>query len=762
NPSFDAYSPNTPLFTGNLPPNTTCDIATYYLKARLVDLEACEDESQAFAVNVYPSIAATTVVSVKECFLSINVCDGFEASYNGTSIGGSNTIELSIEDESPAIISVSNPAAPSDCQAIEIEQVFDCDAAGLGNFVWEDSNKDGVQDADEMGINGVTVTLLDADGNVLATTVTANHPDTGEAGYYAFTDLQPGTYMVEFAKPEGSYNFSPSNAGTQDSDSNADETSGRTEMIGLSSGEFNSTIDAGFVGSCCSFVPTAKMDLTVCSGQPFELAVMTEGNCPKEVTWSDGTSGDLLQIGALVNNTCEPMEVAFTATIGEEVNCPKQEQTFVVTVLPIPSMNNVTVNKTDCSIVVNTCEGFDIEMIVNNGEPQMANSYTTISGEITTVSFQITSGSCGSFELVEMLDCSDYCPSIEAVATELSICSGEEAILSVNTFNTNPTDVLWSNGDVGAVITLENLINNTCHPILQTFTATTTSIGTCETEEVNFEVTVYPKPDALATVEVDEDNCSIVASACPDVNILYQMADGTLVSSSTFSADQGSGLHELNFIFTSTFGCGQINIPASIECEALVNIDSFVWTDLNGNGLQDEGEPGIAGVVINLLDENGNIVATVTTDENGGYTFNDVPDGVYVIEAELPNGYTFTLPNQGNENSDSDVNLDGVSDEIQLNEGDNVSNIDIGFVPICINLSEVFATDQNNCLGVGEVVSVEVNEVTLGAGEIILYILYTNPEDILGSIVGQNLSPMFMIQQDGSTNYYVGAVIGPD
>ncbi|MEJ7346044.1 SdrD B-like domain-containing protein, partial [Staphylococcus haemolyticus] len=40
----------------------------------------------------------------------------------------------------------------------------------LGDYVWKDTNKDGVQDSDEKGIQGVTVTLKDKNGNVLKTT----------------------------------------------------------------------------------------------------------------------------------------------------------------------------------------------------------------------------------------------------------------------------------------------------------------------------------------------------------------------------------------------------------------------------------------------------------------------------------------------------------------------------------------------------------------------------------------------------------------
>ena len=61
--------------------------------------------------------------------------------------------------------------------------------SGLGDFVWEDYDHDGVQDCDEPGVNGVTVNLLDDVGNVISTTT------TGPNGYYSFTQLKPGDVL---------------------------------------------------------------------------------------------------------------------------------------------------------------------------------------------------------------------------------------------------------------------------------------------------------------------------------------------------------------------------------------------------------------------------------------------------------------------------------------------------------------------------------------------------------------------------------------
>ena len=69
--------------------------------------------------------------------------------------------------------------------------------ASIGNYVWLDNNRNGIQDeAPDAGSDGVTVKLLDASGNVVKTTVTGSDAD-GRPGYNRF-DVIPGTYRVQF------------------------------------------------------------------------------------------------------------------------------------------------------------------------------------------------------------------------------------------------------------------------------------------------------------------------------------------------------------------------------------------------------------------------------------------------------------------------------------------------------------------------------------------------------------------------------------
>jgi uncharacterized repeat protein (TIGR01451 family) len=113
--------------------------------------------------------------------------------------------------------------------------------ASLGDYVWIDINNNGIQDQGESGKAGVTVELLDSTGTTVLATIT-----TDANGYYSFTNLEPGTYIVRFILPSGNI-FSPQNAGGDDAIDSDPDISGQTEIITLTSGESENTWDAGLV-----------------------------------------------------------------------------------------------------------------------------------------------------------------------------------------------------------------------------------------------------------------------------------------------------------------------------------------------------------------------------------------------------------------------------------------------------------------------------------------------------------------------------------
>jgi hypothetical protein len=76
-------------------------------------------------------------------------------------------------------------------------------------------------------------------------------------------------------------------------------------------------------------------------------------------------------------------------------------------------------------------------------------------------------------------------------------------------------------------------------------------------------------------------------------------------------------------------------------------IGDFIWNDINGNGCQDAGEPGIAGVVVDLYAgcgaNKGALVKTTTTDSDGKYLFDGLCAGDYSVSITTPNGFVHTV-----------------------------------------------------------------------------------------------------------------------
>jgi uncharacterized repeat protein (TIGR01451 family) len=120
----------------------------------------------------------------------------------------------------------------------------DLGTASLGDYVWFDSNDNGLQDSSETGVSGVTVDLLDSTGTTTLATTTTN-----SSGLYSFTNLTAGTYEVEFVAPTGDA-FTTAGAGTNPAiDSSANQTTGITAPITLTSGQVDDNVDAGLTGT---------------------------------------------------------------------------------------------------------------------------------------------------------------------------------------------------------------------------------------------------------------------------------------------------------------------------------------------------------------------------------------------------------------------------------------------------------------------------------------------------------------------------------
>ena len=225
-------------------------------------------------------------------------------------------------------------------------------------------------------------------------------------------------------------------------------------------------------------------------------------------------------------------------------------------------------------------------------------------------------------------------------------------------------------------------------------------------------------------------------------------------------------------------GGSQMEVDLDLGLVLVTAIGDFVFEDTNGDGLSD-GEPGIAGVTVSLLDgtgagaldTDGNPVAPTATDGAGNYIFGNLPQGEYIVEFTLPtapttngNNWVATTFN----NTDPDFSNDSDADptnslrspvyntmgNIFLNE-----NIDAGFfVPVKVG-DFVFCDINGNGINDGEAgvegVTVTLTSTTLGA-------LTTDAEgNPLANPVTTDAAGMYMFDILPPGEYFIDVDLAP-
>ena len=121
-------------------------------------------------------------------------------------------------------------------------------------------------------------------------------------------------------------------------------------------------------------------------------------------------------------------------------------------------------------------------------------------------------------------------------------------------------------------------------------------------------------------------------------------------------------------------------------------IGDRVWLDYNGNGIQDNNsnETGIEGVIVTLMDSNGNSVTDIngnavapqTTGADGKYQFCNLKPGSYKVKMFKDDPlYYVTYKDKGSDEAkDSDINPnDYTTDPVTLSSGDNYKDLDGGY-----------------------------------------------------------------------------------
>jgi protocatechuate 3,4-dioxygenase beta subunit len=509
---------------------------------------------------------------------------------------------------------------------------FNCGTASLGDKVWKDVNSNGLQDSGEAGLSGVTVTLLGSDGTTVLGTTTSD-----ANGIYSFTGLPAGTYTVQFSAPSG-YTFTTQYTGSDVTiDSNVNPSTGKTDPITLAAGATDNTIDAGLKGPVIWSCPN-----NLVLNPSFEL---NTGSPPKN--WTNGTAG---YIGIPAVDGINVGYISGSGTMSQKINVVGGNS-YTLTFYSgshVPSIQTVKIqyftsgNAAIGSASVHTITS-DLE-ITGFGGPY-------------TLTLDAAPANAATLKIMVSANNKDYA-KVDALCLQATT---PPATASIGDFVWNDANGngIQDSGEPGISNVTVNLLGSDGTTVLST--KTTDASGFYSFSNL-LAGTYYVQFTAPSGYTFTTKNAS-GSTAANDSNVNPSTGKTDAITLATGATDNtiDAGLYQ----------------PASIG--------DFVWKDVNGNGIQDAGEPGISNVTVKLLGSDGTtVLGTKTTNANGIYSFTNLLAGTYYVQFTAPSGFTFTTKNAAGSTIANDSNADpstGKTDTITLAAGATDNTIDAGLKP---------------------------------------------------------------------------------
>ncbi len=227
----------------------------------------------------------------------------------------------------------------------------------------------------------------------------------------------------------------------------------------------------------------------------------------------------------------------------------------------------------------------------------------------------------------------------------------------------------------------------------------TNSAGCISPASGSVLINAQPASPATPTVSVTQPTCSV---ATGKITVTSSKSGLTFsINGSTYTNTTGvfSGLvaGTYNLTAKNAVGCISAQVPVTITAAtACSSIGNFVFSDANSNGKQDSGEPGIAGVTVNLLNTSNAVLATTATNSSGNYAFNNLVAGTYRVQFVTPAGYTPTSSNVGTDDTKDSDPVSGITGNYTVSFGQSNTTVDAGFIPPILQVGNRVWYDSNN------------------------------------------------------------------
>ncbi|MBU1669209.1 hypothetical protein KKC13_12390 [bacterium] len=622
--------------------------------------------------------------------------------------------------------------------------------ASIGNRVWNDRNANGKQDGVEVGVDTVTVTLYNADCTTrakdsLGVTIPTIATDAG--GLYGFEHLMPAEYCLGFSTIPTGFRVSPKDSATDELDSDVNPDSNKTISTLLSAGENDTSWDMGLFESASignkvwydnnadgiqdgNELGVANIGVTLYQSDCTTVAVDGSGVPIASVTTN--ASGEYLFDELVPNDYCVGFDLA-TLPAGYTVS----PQNVNTTTALLDSDVNPSTGKTastnlegseddrswDMGIYAPATLGDKVWLDTNaNGvqdanESGVANITVTLyaadcATEITTDNDGVAIHSIhtdinGNYSFVNLTPAA-YCIGFSDllfnhVVSPINNDANDAKDSDVNsvslktivtTLVSGEHDSSWDMGiyeaaSIGNFVWLDSNGNG--------------AQDANESGVKNVTVTLY-EGDCTTAVTLDDSGIAITPQTT-DVNGLYNFGNltpneycvgfdlpvGYKITAQNQSDDSNDSDGDLFTRKTvkTVLTSGENDTSWDTGIYKPATIGNRVWNDLDGDGVQDGNEVGVADVNVTLYncdcttvanDENGSAIPSTTTNVNGEYSFTNLVPNNYCVGFDVPIGYVVSPQNSGSDDGkDSDVNLETNTTECTtLSSDENDTTWDMG------------------------------------------------------------------------------------